>query len=400
MNAADTLLFKNPNMRRLWLGQVASQAGTRMFQIAVTWWLLTQAAQGGGIRLAVFLVFCSLPGILFVKQIGAWVDSRPTKNLLIAADGAAFAVTLLLIPLAHGSTALPSLMGAGFLLSFFQCLVDPGLNKAIPQIVSPAETEAAVSLVSTTQSIANFGGAVFGAFAIGWFGLKGAILVNAASYLVSVIAVSGTRFRKQEAPIEVPSETPARMRPEPPFLRQILLGFGFVNFFATPTLIVLPVYTKTVLHGDSGTLGLLEASLWLGMLLGAFFSERIRVSKNTLQLGGACLFAFGLFLALPGVFTAFWIYFLCLFSAGFALSVNNIKFITLFQSVVPDAVKGRFFAKLTALVNITFPVAFLFFGFFVDRVPVTTLCALQGVGVAAIALWFWAVSKKEVELWA
>jgi len=52
------LILRNRNFLLVWLGQVLSQAGTRMYQIAIMWWMLT-TMNGKGSELAYFLIISS-----------------------------------------------------------------------------------------------------------------------------------------------------------------------------------------------------------------------------------------------------------------------------------------------------------------------------------------------------
>src|ERR1035437_4053489 len=131
MSASSPLLLRNPAIRFLWIGQVLSQAGTRMFQIAITWWLLSRGNGSVGLRLALFLVLCALPGILLAKKIGHWLHLHPTRSLLLASDGLAFFVTLGLLIFWDRSGVFSAVLATGLLLSFFQSIIDPGLNKAV-----------------------------------------------------------------------------------------------------------------------------------------------------------------------------------------------------------------------------------------------------------------------------
>jgi len=182
-----------------------------------------------------------------------------------------------------------------------------------------------------------------------------------------------------------------------PLLAKILIGFGFINFFATPTLIVLPLYIKNTLHGSASLLGFLEASLWVGLITGTFSSKYFNFEESTLKLGGYCLVLFGLSLLLPGFVVNQTVYIVCLFATGFTLGLNNVKFISLFQKIVPDSLKGRFFAILQAVIGFTFPISFFLFGFLGDILSAPQLCIIQGFGVTSLAFVYFYLAKQEGE---
>ena len=112
---------------------------------------------------------------------------------------------------------------------------------------------------------------------------------------------------------------------------------------------------------------------------------------------GCASFVMGLCLAIPGFVTSIPAYLAALFTAGLALGVSNVKFMSLFQEVVAPEIKGRFFALMQALIGFSFPIAYFFFGFWLltDYMPPPYVCLLQGLGVGLLALFFLRLAKAE-----
>ena len=65
--------------------------GTRMYQIALAWWIVTPG--GGGKEVGLFMVAGALPALAFVKLIGRVVDRHQSRSVLITCDLCAFVVT-------------------------------------------------------------------------------------------------------------------------------------------------------------------------------------------------------------------------------------------------------------------------------------------------------------------
>lgn len=407
MSGRRPLILRNRRFGLLWVGQVMSQAGTRVYQIATLWWLLTQNSLGklggSGAAMGIFMVLSAIPAIIFLKKIGVLIDKRPSKHILVTADVLAAVTTLILVLCLHFHVfIMPMVYITGFLLAFFQAFIDPTLNKAIPELTEKEDTEAGVAFVASTQSLANFGGAVAGAVLIAKFGMEGAVAMNCLSFVISASANLGIKFQKRTP--EANATEASTMEAEPgkavdifaglPLLKSVLIGFGCLNFFSTPLFIVMPAYTKMVFHLGPQWLATFESCLWLGLIAGTFSPPLIRFEKNILKIGGLLLFVCGLCIAIPGLIVNMKLYAFMLFMAGWSVGLNNVKFMTLFQEIVPDGLKGRFFAVLSALVSFTFPVAYLVFGLMIDRVSITLLCLIQGAGVMVLATWFLAKSRK------
>jgi MFS family permease len=399
------VIFSNPRFLLLWVGQVLSQAGIRMYQIAIIWWVLTAGGRGTGREVGFFMVMGALPSVLFIKLIGKTIDRTPSKRILVTADLLASCVLAsVAVFMGFSKLALWGVYLAGFLTALMQAFVDPTLNRAVAELVEPQEIERAVAFQTSTQSLANFGGAVAGALLIGRLGIHGVVILNVGSYLVSALCSSLIRFRKARAPVAEDGPSAGlsgwKMLDGTPLLRRLLLGFGFVNFFCTPILVILPLYTNKTLGADAATLGMLEAGLWIGILAGTFSSSLFAFVENTIRLAAACLFTLGLCLLLPGLVVHKHLYLVLLFGGGFSVGVNNVRFISLFQRVIRQDMKGRFFALMQGLIAFAIPMAYALFGLLADRVSPTWLCLAQGGCIMALGAWFLSLADREPELTA
>ncbi|MFB7265584.1 MFS transporter, partial [Streptomyces nojiriensis] len=185
---------------------------------------------------------------------------------------------------------------------------------------------------------------------------------------------------------------PPRRRPlrrilaELPSVRRILICFTAANLFTAAVFVVIPLYTRSVLFGGGGTVALLEASLGTGALVGAFTGTR--VPGRPTVAGAWCLGLMALALALPGLFAQRPVFAGCLAVAGWCAGAVSVRFVALFQRMVPTADKPGFFAVMQAVLGASLPVASLVFGSAGDFLSPQTLCLVQGVGLlpAACAL--------------
>lgn len=369
------------DFRLVWLGQVLSQGGTRLYQIALLWWLLEQMpASSRGLAAGAFLVVGVLPSLTLVGYIGRVISRVPARTVMLRAEAVAFLAVSSLVLL--GDPPVWSVYVVGLVLAICQAFFDPTLMKALPELVSPADVPRAVGYGTSTQPVANFAGAAFGAVLLASVGFPGAVAVNALTYLISVCCLLMARFASVPG---VPGERGTwAFLGTLPGVKPVLLVFAGVNFFSTPTVLVLPLYTKSVLGAGAGSLALLESAVWFGLIAGALLAPRIPVRGSITSFGAACVALFGLFLAVPGVVVSLPVYVVTLVLSGFCLGVCNVKFMTLFQQVVPAEAKGRFFPALTAVLSITFPVAFLSFGVLGDLLGAQLLVVAQGVGLLAL----------------
>lgn len=393
------LLRRNPDFCLMWLGQFLSQASLRTFQIAVMWWIIAIHSQGSGMKAGLFMVSGALPAILFANIIGKTIEKTGSRRILLtcALLAAVFAGTVSV--LLHFSTiSITGTFIAGFLIAFMEAFLDPTLNKAVVEVVKTKDIEDAVAFQSSTQSLANFGGAMAGAMLIDKLGVANVVLTSAAGYLLAGVFYSTVGFRRALKPAHAASGEMTisgwKILGGMPFLKKILIGFGFVNFFATPILVILPLYTKHTLNAGASVMGILEASLWIGLLLGTFSSRWFNF-RSTIKLGAACMATMGICLLVPGLIIDQLLYTLMLLTAGFALGVNNVKFITLFQNTVPSRKKGRFFALMQAVITASFPISYFVFGMLADYMTPPKICLIQGFGIILVAGFFLSLVKEE-----
>ena len=179
------------------------------------------------------------------------------------------------------------------------------------------------------------------------------------------------------------------------FLLQMLIGFGLVNLFATPDLLIMPVYVQRALHAKADVLALVEAAIWMGILAGTFLASYIKSDGKTVLLGVICMLVSSVAHVFPGLIVDFKVFAASLFVSGLTVGLNNVKFVTMFQKIVPQEVKGSFFARMQAIISFTFPIAYLSFGFLSDVIKTPHLCLIQSVGIFFTALWFARLIKKE-----
>ena len=395
------LPIRNRRFGLIWLGQILSQVGTRMYQIAIAWWLVQYDGGAQGFKLAMLFLISSLPALIFAKKIGRLVDKSSARTLILACEGAAALACFLLAAVsASGVAMIVGVYIVGFALALAQALVDPALLKATPEIVGKEDTEGAMGLVTTTTTVASLFGAFVGAFVIDRLGVSGAVVVNGLSYVLSAVFISGIRTTVGSAAVAEEAGGELSAVPRYSVLRSILIAFAAVNFFSIPTLVVIPLYTKRILSGEASHLALLEGGLAVGMLLGSVVSSRIPSGLAPFRLVAICLVLFGLFLGLPAQFRSMATYLVSLALAGGALGLLNVKIITFFQNIVPEALKGRFFAQLNALTSFTFPMSFFLFGLLTDHLELETVIGIQAVGIVVISLWFFRLIPEGKKSWA
>ncbi|WP_284574290.1 MFS transporter [Streptomyces sp. 2P-4] len=390
------LVLRNRAFGAVWLGQVLTQAAVRMFQVGVSWWLVAYAVRdAAGLASGLFMAVCTLPAVALAPVVAKAVGRYAHRSVLRTAAGLAAAAAAVLAAGAQaGGPPLAGVYAAALALAACQAFFDPCLTTSIPELVDDEDIEAATGFELSTQSLAGLGGALLGALAVDGAGVAGLAAGCAAAYLGAAVLVATARFRNP-APAAGDGATAAggaapggrplrRILGELPYVRRILVCFTAANLFTAAVFVVVPLYTRSVLDGGGGTVALLEAALGTGALVGAFTGTRIP-GRPTVA-GAYCLALMAAALALPGLAPHRAVAVCGLAVSGWCAGAVSVRFVALFQRLVPPADKPGFFAVMQAVLGASLPVASLAFGAAGDVLSPQTLCLVQGAGLLPAAL--------------
>jgi len=165
----------------------------------------------------------------------------------------------------------------------------------------------------------------------------------------------------------------------------LILTFAVFNFFVSPILIIIPMIVKFTLNESVTWLAVFETFFALGS---AALAASLSFKKSYGNIYGwffVSLLLMGL--SFGGLYFAHNKYAVCalLFAAGAALGGGNTLALTLFQSTVPDDMKGRFFSVLTTLAYAVMPLAFMVNGMLAERFSVNFCIAMNSIAVLALS---------------
>ncbi|MFD9127456.1 MFS transporter [Kitasatospora sp. NPDC059571] len=406
------LVLRNRRFGAVWAAQVLTQAAGRMFQVGTVWWLVGHAAGADrGLASGAFLAVSTLPAVVLAPAAAALIARRPHRTVLGASAAVAGLAALGTAGWTYAATPPPVVAyGAALLLAGCQAVFDPCLTTSVPELVEDADIETATGFELGTQSLAGLAGGLLGPLVVDGTGPAGVVAGCAGAYLLAASLIGATRFpapdaRTAEAPAanapatdgdgngDGDGDARARTRPlrrilsELPFIRRVLLCFTAANLFTTAVFVVMPLYTRTVLHADGSTVAALEAALGAGTLVGSFTGGRLPGAPTA--VGAGCLVLMAGALGLPGLAAGRAAAVASMAVAGWCVGVIGVRFVALFQRLVPAGDRPGFFAVMQALLGATFPVSSLVFGLLGDHLPARTLCLVQALGVLPVAAALW-----------
>lgn len=387
-------VLKNRNFLALWIGQIISQFGDRLAQMALIGLYLKQTA---GISLSHsvpvmrnLFFFSTLPILLFSPVAGVYVDRWSRKKTLIATD-LLRAGLILLIPLLAGYTdGMWSVYGVIFLVFTVTCFFSPAKSAIIPNLVKKRELLAANSLSNITRLIAMIGGVTAGGIIVAWTGTKMSFYLDSLSFLLSGLAILAIRI-KEDPPPEESKDGIGRVA------KELVAGLNFirkkkrVKFVATSLfilmgasgigyLLVTVFVTKALNLGTIG-LSVLATFLGIGMLAGSLiyghFGEQIEREK--VIVGGTLVC--GVCAVLLGGSKSLFLLSLGVSIIGFIASPIMIAAYTLTQELTPDRIRGRVFSALEVIINSSFLFFIWVAGVLGAWLPIQSIFYLTGVGL-------------------
>jgi MFS family permease len=181
MPRARSLLRRNGQLRILLGARVVSFAGDQVTAVALV--LLVHERHGLGSAVAALLVAQTLPQLLG-PLAGTLVDRAEQRRVLRTCEtGRAVVVAVIALTL----PPLPVLVALVAINATLATTLRPAGRSAIPALVEPGDLGAANATLATGANLGLALGPLLGGALTAWAGVPGALLVDVASSLASVI---------------------------------------------------------------------------------------------------------------------------------------------------------------------------------------------------------------------
>ena len=334
-----------PEFRRYYAGQAVSVVGTWMQSVAAAW-LVLQLSHNSALALALFGTFSYGPVLVFGLYAGTVVDRFAHRDVLLLTQVVSLTGALVYAVLTASHTiTLPIVMALAAVLGVNQALYFPARQATVLEMVGRGELASAVALNSIAFNLARVIGPALGGIVIATLGVAACFSLNAISYLGVMIALLTIRRRPLTAG---PPQTAIQLIGEAlryvartPTLAGLFLLLLIAGTFGANFNLVLPLFTRVVLHANADTLGYLFAAQGLGALIGAVtmtIAGEFLLEARRIVLGALLFAAMELaFLIVPGFTQAL----ILLLVIGWSFAVYSIGTNILVQLRAPDRMQGR-----------------------------------------------------------
>lgn len=273
-----TWLLTNRNLSMLFSGQLVSQIGDSLYQIGLIWLVLDFT--GSKSATGIVVMISHLPVLLFGLIGGVLVDRFNRRNVMAISD-VLRALVVLVIPVSYflDAMSLSLVIAVSFVMASLATVFNPARDSLVPDLVTKAHLVKANSLVQVTNYFAIFAGPALGAAILGIIGIAHLFTIDAATFMVSFIAIMFIAYRPVVTADQGKKGTAGLRGQLLEILRYVrsekrlawLLVLTAINnfFIMGPAIVGTPIFVKEVLNQGASSYALVESSLGFGMILGS-----------------------------------------------------------------------------------------------------------------------------------
>ena len=333
-------LRRYPAFRRLFIGQTISTFGSEIAAVAAPYQLyqLTHSTLQVGL-----LSLCELfPLLTLTIAGGAIADAVDRRRMLLITETL---VALVALGFAANAALPEPRVWAIYVLTTLAMSVFSlgvaGMNTVIPRLVEPHELLTANAIENVYGSTTNVAGPAVGGLLIAVLGLKGAYLLDAATFAGSLWSIWRLPPLRPLHDVERPSLRTIKEGFRFVRVKPVLLGMFLVD--SNAMLFGMPrALFPALAGGKAGVLGLLYAAPYAGALAASVLSGWIRHVRRQGLVVAIAAAVWGVAIAAFGFSDeTLWLALLMLAAAGAADNVSAVLRGTILWTVTPDHLRGR-----------------------------------------------------------
>ena len=396
----------NRNLVLLTSGQAISNIGSYMYSATLPVWVLTltsSVAAVSGISVAQYL-----PAFLIGPLAGIFIDRWNRRHTMIIANIAQAFCTLLPV-LAVGTLRLPAIYMSIFLVYLFTCFFAPTIPAVLQVIVNKQRLAQATSISQAASSLAMILGSALATPLYFLVGPVPALLVNAASFLVSALCLWFIRAPKEvlhpyafQDTSHVAQSISGKARSlgedlvagcryilTDPLLQKLALvplitslGFGMLQAIEV-------IFLRDRLHASTALAGPLSASIAGGMLLGTIGTGILAkwIPQKPFLAASVCLLGISTIIyALQTVFLSALIMYSIM---GILLGGVLVTYLSLFMNITPGHFMGRIMSVIQMGTSAMLIISAATAGYLGQYLPVHLIFVASGLLIVLAGLVIW-----------
>jgi len=344
---------------RLWAGQTASVFGSYVGGVALQFVAILWLG-ASPVEISLLAAAQLVPGFLIGLVAGVWVDRLRRRPILIAADiGRALALATVPAAAFAGVLGMPHLVAVALVTSALGVFFDVAYEAHLPSLVGRDALVRGNSRLAATAALAEIGAFGLGGWLVQLLSAPGAVLVDAASFVVSGAAVASIR-RPEPPPAPAEDRRPLgheaveglRIVAREPVLRALAVANAALQLAGGLIGTVILVYLSRDVGFEPGPLGMIFAVGGASSLAGIWLAGRRRRRIGRSLVAAVAVRALGAsFTPLTGEVS--WLGVGLLVAAQLvsdpAHALYEIQHVSLRQAMTADRLRGRVNASMRFL---------------------------------------------------
>jgi MFS family permease len=379
-------VFAVAEFRALWMAQLLSVIGDQLARVALT--VLVYDRTRSALLAAVTFVASIVPTFIGGVMLAWLADRYPRRSVMIACDLVRCALVLVMavpgVPLAGLVTLL-------FLVTLASAPFTSARAAVYPDVLAGERYVMGTAVTVTTYQFAQVLGFATGGAAVGFFGTRLSLVVDAATFVASALIVRiGVRARPAPASGGHHERSRlagviagARLVFARPALRTPMFFGWLAAFYNAPEGVVTPL--ARALHGGAAAVGVILAAPALGETMGAIMFSRFLAPPTRLRVMGpfaiaACAILV-LFFLRPGLPGSLLILFASGLAAGYQIAANAA-----FVSAAPEEQRGQAFGLAQGGMSLGQGIVLILAGSAADHYSPALVIAVSGAAGAVAAL--------------
>lgn len=372
------------NFRIYWLGQCVSLIGTWVQSIGQTWLVLSLT--GSPLLLGILGAIQFLPITIFSLFAGVIIDRYPKKQIILITQFTSMILAFTLAALVFTHTvSYGYILILALILGFSNTIDLPTRQAFTIELAGKKDLMNAIALNSATFNLARILGPAIGALIMASFGAGWCFLLNGFSFLAVIVSL----FKLEVTPYVRKKVSDNNMLKEikdglkyitrEPALLQTILMVLIIGIFVFNFNILIPVFTKNILHQGEKIYGLLMSALGVGSLVGALMVSVKNKSGPSLKilLRSSIMVSITLILisfTRTYYYTAILLVITGIFNIWFSTTANSTLQIT-----TEDEYRGRVMSVYSLVFAGASPIGNMFAGLTTDMFGANTSFLLSGV---------------------
>jgi MFS family permease len=338
--------LRHRNFRLFFFGQGVSLIGTWMQGVAMPW--LVYRLTGSAMLLGVVGFTGQILTFVMAPLAGVLADRWNRHRLVLLAQVLATmqALALAVLTLA-GVIEVWHIIVLSLLAGLVRGFEIPTRQAFVVEMLDDRhDLPNAIALNSFLVNGARLVGPSVAGVLIALVGEGWCFLLNALSYLAVIAALAAMRLRPRAIQptannfLEDIREGVVYAARSPP-IRSVLLLLCVVSLMGVPYTVLMPIFAKDILHGDSYTMGFLMGAVGVGAIVGAVFLASRRSTLGFGRLIAVAAGAFGASLVAFSLSRNFWLSLPLLVWTGCGMMMQMASSNTLLQTIVEENKRGR-----------------------------------------------------------